>query len=183
MMVALRDTRAIYVRDLAKADAAMRHLAERHRDTVMAGRTHGQQGLPITFGFKIAGWIAEIESPPTTSRGNRDADGRRATLRRCREPLLIRTPGVRNPGALSGTAWLRAPIISWTSSRDILAEWCNLLVLMTATADRVGHEIYNLQRSELGEVSRASYPAPSAASPCLISATRRSPSISARSHG
>lgn len=61
MMAALRDARGIYARDLQETDAALRELAERHRDTVMAGRTHGQQGLPITFGFKVAGWIAEID--------------------------------------------------------------------------------------------------------------------------
>ncbi|MGR9073571.1 MAG: lyase family protein, partial [Gammaproteobacteria bacterium] len=35
-------------------------LAMRFRDTPMCGRTHGQPGLPITFGFKAAGWLDEI---------------------------------------------------------------------------------------------------------------------------
>ena len=35
-------------------------LAEAHRDTVLAGRTHSQQALPITFGLKVAGWIAPL---------------------------------------------------------------------------------------------------------------------------
>ena len=35
-------------------------LAGDHRDTVMLGRTHGQPGLPITFGFKAAVWAAEL---------------------------------------------------------------------------------------------------------------------------
>src|SRR5215475_9454250 len=34
-------------------------LAQTHRGTVMAGRTHGQQALPITIGFKVAVWVAE----------------------------------------------------------------------------------------------------------------------------
>ena len=53
---------------------------------------------------------------------------------------------------------LRPPEISWTSSRDVLAEWCNLMVLITATADRIGHEVYNLQRSEIGEVVESFMP-------------------------
>ncbi|MBZ0288426.1 MAG: hypothetical protein K8I30_12490, partial [Anaerolineae bacterium] len=36
-------------------------LAREHRDTPMAGRTHGQQALPITFGFKVAVWVAELK--------------------------------------------------------------------------------------------------------------------------
>ena len=158
MMVALRDARAIYARDLAKADAAMRLLAERHRDTVMAGRTHGQQGLPITFGFKVAGWIAEI-----------DRHQRRLAEIATRMDVGQLCGGVGSLSSFGPRAFeiqarfltrlgLRSPTISWTSSRDILAEWCNLLVLMTATSDRIGHEIYNLQRSELGEVSEGFIP-------------------------
>jgi len=47
---------------------------------------------------------------------------------------------------------LREPVVSWTSSRDVFAEWGQLLVLITGTADRIGHEIYNLQRTEIAEL-------------------------------
>ena len=47
---------------------------------------------------------------------------------------------------------LRAPDMSWTASRDILVEWAQLLVLSTAMADRIGHEVYNLQRDEIAEL-------------------------------
>jgi adenylosuccinate lyase len=158
MMGALRNARTIYVRDLAKADAALRRLAERHRDTVMAGRTHGQQGLPITFGFKVAGWIAEI-----------DRHERRLAEIATRMDVGQLCGGVGSLSSFGARAFelqarflarlgLRSPSISWTSSRDVLAEWCNLLVLITATADRIGHEIYNLQRSELGEVGEGFVP-------------------------
>ena len=41
-------------------EASLVDLARRHRDAIMLGRTHGQPGLPITFGFKAAVWMAEI---------------------------------------------------------------------------------------------------------------------------
>ena len=47
----------------ARLGEVARHLsalAERHRNTVLAGRTHGQQALPITFGLKVAGWVAPL---------------------------------------------------------------------------------------------------------------------------
>ena len=47
---------------------------------------------------------------------------------------------------------LKAPAISWTNSRDVYAEWGNLLTLLSGTADRIGHEVYNLQRSEIAEL-------------------------------
>ena len=51
-----------------------------------------------------------------------------------------------------GRLGLREPDMSWTASRDILAEWAHLLVLSTGTADRIGHEVYNLQRDEIAEL-------------------------------
>jgi adenylosuccinate lyase len=158
MMGALRDARAIYARDLKEIDAALRALAERHRDTIMAGRTHGQQGLPITFGFKAAGWSAEI---------NRHRQRLVEIAQRMDVGQLC--GGVGSLSSLGPRAFeiqkrflsrlgLRPPEISWTSSRDVLAEWCNLLVLITATADRIGHEVYNLQRSEIGEVVESFMP-------------------------
>ncbi len=48
---------------------------------------------------------------------------------------------------------LNVPAISWTTARDTLAEWFNLLALIASTGDKIGHEIYNLQRPEIDEVS------------------------------
>jgi adenylosuccinate lyase len=156
LMAALRDARAIFARDVAAIDAALRALAREHRDTVMPGRTHGQHGLPITFGFKVAGWAAEM---------------RRHTERiaeiAARMDVGQLGGGVGSLSSLGPNALelqavflrrlgLREPAISWTASRDILAEWCNLLVLVTGTADRIGHEVYNLQRSEIAEVGERS---------------------------
>jgi adenylosuccinate lyase len=158
MMGALRDARAIYVRDLEKVDTALQRLAKQHRDTVMPGRTHGQQGLPITFGFKVAGWLAEIAR-----------HRQRITEIATRMDIGQLCGGVGSLSSLGPRAFeiqarflsrlgLRAPEISWTSSRDVLAEWCNLMALLTATADRIGHEVYNLQRSEIGEVAEGFVP-------------------------
>ena len=60
LMLALRDARGQLARRSRPGDGAAARLCRQHRDTVMPGRTHGQQGLPITFGFKVAGWLAEM---------------------------------------------------------------------------------------------------------------------------
>jgi Lyase len=64
---------AIADRDLAAIDASLVDLATRHRHAAMLGRTHGQPGLPITFGFKAAVWIAEVSSPGRSGRCPRGA--------------------------------------------------------------------------------------------------------------
>jgi adenylosuccinate lyase len=136
--------------------SAAEDLCRRHRDTVMAGRTHGQQGSPITFGFKAAGWLVELRR----HRQRFDELARRMDVGQL-------CGGVGSLSAMGSQALetqkhflervgLRDPDMSWTASRDILAEWANLLVLTTGTADRVGHEVYNLQRDEIGELREPS---------------------------
>src|SRR3990172_4684043 len=60
MMMALNRVWQIAYREWRAIEANLLKLAEAHRDTVMAGRTHGQPGLPITFGFKAAVWASEV---------------------------------------------------------------------------------------------------------------------------
>lgn len=131
-------------------------LAARHRTTPMSGRTHGQPGLPITFGYKVAGWLDEMlrhrrrlaEITPRITAGQL-AGGVGSLSSFGPSGLALQQRFLEQLG-------LTVPAISWTSSRDRLAEWLNLLTLLTATCDRIGHEIYNLQRPEIGELCEAS---------------------------
>src|SRR5205807_224186 len=65
----LRRAHRILARDLTRVVDAAAHLAARYRDTPMAGRTHGQQALPITFGFKAAVWVAEVGEAYVEGKG------------------------------------------------------------------------------------------------------------------
>jgi adenylosuccinate lyase len=153
MALALLQVWGIVRRELAGIEANLVQLADRHRNTVMAGRTHGQIGLPITFGFKASVWAMEV--------------------RRHRQRLINLAPRL-NVGQLAGGVGslsslgpqalelqksflarlgLDAPVTSWLTARDTLAEWFNLLALIASTGDKIGHEVYNLQRPEIDEVS------------------------------
>jgi adenylosuccinate lyase len=152
LMLALRDARGLLIADLERAIAAAADLCQRYRGTIMAGRTHGQQGLPITFGFKAAGWLAELRRHQQRFS---EAAKRLDVGQLCGGVGSLSAMG---PQALAvqkeflARLGLCEPDISWTASRDILAEWAHLLVLSTSTADRIGHEVYNLQRDEIGEL-------------------------------
>jgi adenylosuccinate lyase len=121
----------------------------------MLGRTHGQPGLPITFGFKAAGWAAEVrrhlarvdEAAPRLEVGQ--LAGAVGTLSAYGEqgPQLQRR--------LLERLGLGVPDTSWLTARDRIAELTTLLALVTGTLARIGHEVYNLQRAEIGEVSEA----------------------------
>ena len=151
-MIALRDAGRLLNGDLARVVEAAGAIARAHRDTVMAGRTHGQQGLPITFGFKAAGWLVEF-------RRHQERLGqvskRMGVGQLCGGVGSLSSLG---PNALEvqrqfcERLGLRAPTMSWTASRDLFVEWAHLLVLIAGTADRIGHEVYTLQRDEIGEL-------------------------------
>jgi len=56
----IRDSYEVVLEDLDAMADILARLARKHRNTVMAGRTHGQHALPVTFGFKVATWLDEI---------------------------------------------------------------------------------------------------------------------------
>jgi adenylosuccinate lyase len=151
--LALRQVQGIVGRELAEIEADLSRLAADHRDTVMAGRTHGQIGLPITFGFKAATWAMEVR------RHRRRLAGLAPRLNVGQLAGGVGSLSSLGPCALElqksflAKLGLNAPAISWTTSRDTLAEWFNLLTLIASTGDKIGHEIYNLQRPEIAEVS------------------------------
>jgi len=151
-MLALRRVCDIALRDLREAEDTLISLAQRHRDTLMAGRTHGQAGLPITFGFKMAVWAREVrrhlerlkEVRPRLSVGQ--LSGGVGSL------SSFGPKGIALQEGFLKRLGLQPPDIAWDTTRDSLAEFLNLLALVAATFDKIGQEVYNLQRPEIGEV-------------------------------
>ena len=153
LMTALKQARQIIAADLEELSQALEDLARSHRDTVMAGRTHGQQGLPITFGFKAAGWLCEVRRHAARLQENASRMDVGQLCGGVGSLSSLGTDALELQARFCERLGLKAPAMSWTVSRDQFAEWTNVLVLISATTDRIGHEVYNLQRSELGEVS------------------------------
>lgn len=150
--IALRDAREQFLLEINSICSITKNLMSEHRDTIMPGRTHGQHGLPITFGFKVAGWACELDRHRTrlSQLGSRMDEGQLCGGVGSLSSLDRR--GLEIQKEFCHRLGLRDPIISWISSRDVFAEWGQLLVLITGTADRIGHEIYNLQRTEIAEL-------------------------------
>jgi adenylosuccinate lyase len=147
--VQLRDATAVVERELDGLRGAVRRLAVQYRDTPMAGRSHGIHAEPITFGFKAAGWFAEL---------GRDAE----RLQRAREGI--------NVGAISGAVGTHAnvsveierhvcealglradPASTQVISRDRHAELLSALAIFGGTLERIAVEIRHLQRTEVAE--------------------------------
>jgi adenylosuccinate lyase len=155
----MRDVGALVRADLARAHATLLRLAATHRDTVMAGRTHGQPGAPITFGFKVATWADEIGRHIVRL----DEGAARWSVGQLAGAVGVLgffepdgpTEGIALRRLFCARLGLRDPEISWTSTRDRVAEFGSVLSLTAATLARIGNEVYELQRPEIGELSEA----------------------------
>ena len=154
--LAIRRIGGIVWRDLRQIEERLLDLAVTHRSTVMAGRTHGQPGSPVTFGWKAASWADEVR---------RHLDRLRAGAPRWLVGQLGGGVGslvFYGEQGLAVRAWFCAelgladPGISWLSARDRGAEVAQVLTLICGTLARIGGEVYELQRPEIGELAEAS---------------------------
>lgn len=139
--------------DLYEVEGILVDLAEQHKNTVMAGRTHGQQALPITFGYKVAVWASEIHRHIERMQECRERDfvgqlsGAVGTLASFGEQALtLQEKVIRKLG-------LKVPDISWHVSRDRLVSIVNILALIAGTLGKIGNEIVTLQKTECSELA------------------------------
>ena len=148
----LRDSIVLLRKQLCHLIAVCADVAERERDTVMLGRTHGQAAVPITFGLKAAVWLDELrrqlirldEAAPRVAVGKflgavgtGAAQGEHA---RELQRLIMTHLGLGVPLATTQVV-----------GRDRYVEYMSWLANVATTCEKVLQEIRNLQRSELAE--------------------------------
>jgi 3-carboxy-cis,cis-muconate cycloisomerase len=144
--------------DLARLANACADLAERHRDTVMAGRTLLQQALPITFGLKAAGWlVAVVEAREglaafAARRLAVELGGAAGTL------ASLRGRGLAVVEALAGELGLAVPVVPWHTARGRVAELAGLLAVAAGAAGKIALDVALLMQTEVGEASEAAAP-------------------------
>src|SRR5437868_6624579 len=142
---------AIVARDLASVSAALVALATKYRDTPMAGRTHLQQALPITFGYKCAVWLSMLDRHAERLRELKprvlvaQLGGAAGTLASLGDKgLAVRREYARK-------LKLGDPPITWHVARDAVAETVNLLALITGSLGKIGFDVMLMMMTELSE--------------------------------
>jgi 3-carboxy-cis,cis-muconate cycloisomerase len=149
----IKDAYILVLDDLDALGDSLASLAERHRETVMAGRTHGQHATPITFGFKAAVWLDEVHRQQQRLREARPrilvgefggAVGTLASLGRV---------GLRVEKRLMQKLGLAEPVIPVKTAGDRVAEFVLLLCMLSATLGKIAQNIYNLQQTDIDEVT------------------------------
>ena len=148
----IKDAHAIYLRDMKAIGQALYRLADAHKATPMAGRSHGVQALPITFGHKAAIWLSEM--------------GRNYQRMKQLEPRMfvggmvgaVGTQASYGPQApelerrLMKRLGLGVADINWQPARDRFAEYVCVLAIIGQTLGKIANEIINLEHTEIGEL-------------------------------
>lgn len=132
---------------------ALSDQADKHRRTVMAGRTHLQQALPVTFGLKCAVWampfLAHLDRLKQVRARVEQVEfaGAAGTL------ASLGDKGIAVMEALAEELGLKAPLAPWHVARDALAEAVCLLGLISGSIAKIATDIVLLAQTEVGEVA------------------------------
>jgi adenylosuccinate lyase len=146
----LRDAAGVIDQDVESLVGALIEQAERHRLTVMMGRTHGVHAEPLTFGVKLANFVDEV--------------------RRARSRLAAATTEIA-VGQVTGAVGTHAsvppeveehvcqflglgtaPVATQVLARDRHASFITALALLGAVLERLATTIRLLQITEVDEV-------------------------------
>jgi len=149
----LREAVEIIAGRLDELELVLIRAAERYKDTIMMGRTHGQHALPLTFGLKLSVWMREV------ARHIQRLD-------ECKRRLIVGkvSGAVGTQAGLGADAMeiqelvmnklgIRAAEVSTQIvQRDRHAELVCVLAMIASTLDKFATEVRELQRTEIGEV-------------------------------
>jgi len=134
------------------------NLAEKHKLSIMSGRTHSQQALVITFGFKVANWLAPLlrHKERLTELKKRvvilQFGGAVGTL------ASLADTGIAVQEKLAKNLGLGLALMPWHSQRDSFAELASWLSLVTGSLAKMAQDIILLAQSEIGELQESNDP-------------------------
>jgi 3-carboxy-cis,cis-muconate cycloisomerase len=152
MSLLLKRAEPILVTDLVRLEKALASLSDRHKDTVMLGRTLLQAAPPVTFGLKAAGWLVPIHHGKHRLENAFDAaivlqfGGASGTL------ASLGKPGIAVAKALGKQLGLKTSA-PWHSRRDNLATLICACGVLTPSLGKMARDISLLMQNEVGEAA------------------------------
>ncbi|ENH62924.1 hypothetical protein FOC1_g10006390 [Fusarium oxysporum f. sp. cubense race 1] len=156
----IKDGITIVERHLGETINTLESMSSKYRDTPMAGRTHLQHALPITFGYKCGVWLSGLR---------RHAERLQQIKERC---LLVQfggaagtlaslgssDDGIRVRKRLAAILGLKDPVITWHVARDTIAEVVNFLALIGGSLGKIALDLMIMSSNELNEVAEPFVP-------------------------
>ena len=152
VVLQLREGLRLIEADISSLRRTLADLSRRHRDTPMAGRTHLQQALPITFGYKTSIWLAMFDRHAERLQQLKPRlfvgqfAGAAGTL------ASLGDKGFAVHQALCEELGLGVPVSTWHVARDSFAEAVNWLALVTGSLGKIALDIMIMASTEFAEV-------------------------------
>jgi 3-carboxy-cis,cis-muconate cycloisomerase len=153
LVLLLKRARPLVAADQERLERALRGLSEAHRDTVMLGRTLLQPAPPVTFGLKVAGWLAAARrgwarvDATFTAALVVQFGGASGTL------AALGERGLAVGHALAEELGLELPEAPWHAHRDRLAALVAACGIYTGSLGKMARDVALLMQGEVGEVS------------------------------
>ena len=151
-LLLVRRAHRIFLELLASILRTLAVLAERTRDAILPGRTHGQHALPVTFGFKVAVWIDELCRHGERLRG---CEGRVFVAMLGGGVGTVASLGAAGPAVqerMAARLGMGAMTVPARTIGDHQAEYVTVLGMLASTCSKIAREIYTLMKQEFGEV-------------------------------
>ncbi len=156
LIMVLQKVTALIDAQLDEGIEALIQLAVAHDDTLMSGRSQLQQAVPVTFGYKVAGWAKVL-----VRHKQRLSDlaprllqvqfgGAVGTM------VAVHPHGAAIRAGLAAHLGLADPGFAWHSHRDALVEFSNFLGLLTGTLAKIATDIVFMAQTEVAEVREPS---------------------------
>ena len=148
----IREALALIEQDIDAISDALAALAKKYRDTPMAGRSNLQQAVPITFGYKVATYLAAFERHKQRLRQLRERvfvfefGGAAGTL------SSLGKDGLRTQVELAKELKLAQPEIAWHTVHDRIAEVGCFLGLVTGICNKIAYDVKLMMQTEVEEV-------------------------------
>ncbi|MDQ3862586.1 MAG: 3-carboxy-cis,cis-muconate cycloisomerase [Actinomycetota bacterium] len=152
-MLVSRHALGLILTELEGIAAACAHLADTHRDTMMAGRTLLQQALPTTFGLKAAGWLVTVLEARDRLITVRES-GLAAQLGGAAGTLASLGPaGTRVISEFARELDLIEPVVPWHTDRFRIGDIGGALSLVVGVLGKISQDVILMAQTEVGEVA------------------------------
>ncbi|KAL6916549.1 hypothetical protein ACHAP8_007030 [Fusarium lateritium] len=156
----IKDGIAIVERLINEITRTLESMSLKYRDTPMAGRTHLQHALPITFGYKCGVWLSGLRRHTERLHQIKERcllvqfGGAAGTL----ASLGDSDNGIRVRKRLATILGLKDPVITWHVARDTIAEVVNFLALVGGSLGKIALDLIMMSSNELNEVAEPFVP-------------------------
>lgn len=153
VMLQIKQTYEVIGEKLQRVRTMCEALAKEYRSVVMCGRTADQQAIPITLGFKIAGWVDQLDRCIERMDDAKDRIvvgqffGAVGTL------ASLGDQGYAVSQNLMRKLGLGIPRMAWYAARDRVVEFACNLAQIAGALGRIGNEVYISQKTEVAELS------------------------------